>query len=237
MCIFWNLVFTLINGFILILSVATHSWGNCSRHAKCCICRTGSWHWAWPTSSRLFLSLHAQIEKRLLLVGIDRLSSKPKLSKGESGLSQTSSSFWKMKEIASHEDIHPTSWKERWGSSWGVAHRGSSRFTQAGPGHPCQRLCPPASPGCAAAGRRQLLYQGLGDRQTDRQTATSFLRAGKWDTARCQEEHTIRNVRFSVIGSTRMGGGYNICAQLANPDKQAWCSISQNSEDTASNII
>lgn len=119
------------------------------------------------------LSLHAQLEKRLLSVDIDRLSSKPKLSKGESGLSQSSSGIWKMKEIASQEDIHPTSWKERWGSSWGAVHSGSSWFSQAVPVHPCQRLCPPASPDCAAAGMRpgtgvgdSVLYQASW-RQTD----------------------------------------------------------------------
>lgn len=63
------------------------------------------------------LSLHAQLEKRLLSVDIDRLSPKPKLSQGESGLSQSSGSYWKIKEIASREGICPTSWKERWAGS------------------------------------------------------------------------------------------------------------------------
>lgn len=130
-CIFWNLVVTPINGFVLILSVGTHNWSNCARHAKCCICWTGTWHWAWTTSSRLFLSLHAQVEKRLLSVDIDRLSPKPELSKGESGLNQSSGSYRKMKEIASQEDTCPTSWKERWGRIWGVAHHGASWVTQA----------------------------------------------------------------------------------------------------------
>lgn len=39
------------------------------------------------------LSLNAQLEKRLLSVGIDRLSPKPKLSKGESELCQSSGSY------------------------------------------------------------------------------------------------------------------------------------------------
>lgn len=76
------------------------------------------------------LSLHAQVEKRLLSVDIDRLSPKPELSKGESGLSQSSGSYRKMKEIASQEGICPTSWKERWGRIWGVAHHGASWATQ-----------------------------------------------------------------------------------------------------------
>lgn len=63
------------------------------------------------------LSLHAQVEKRFLSVDIDTLSAKPKLSKGRYGLSQSRGSFWKMKEIASLEDICPTSGKERWGGS------------------------------------------------------------------------------------------------------------------------
>lgn len=66
-----------------------------------------------PHPDFLCLSLHAQVEKRLLSVDIDRLSPKPELSKGESGLTQSSGSYRKMKEIASQEDTCPTSWKER----------------------------------------------------------------------------------------------------------------------------
>lgn len=95
------------------------------------------------------LSLHAQLEKRLLLVGIDRLSPKPKLSKGESGLSQSSGSFWKMKEIISQEEICPSSRQERWGRSWAVAHHGGSRD---GPAQPHERLSPAASRGHSTAG-------------------------------------------------------------------------------------
>lgn len=52
--------------------------------------------------------------------------------------------------------------------------------------------------------------------ERDRQQPASF-KAGKWGTTKPQGGHTIRNARFSGTGSSRMSGGYNACAQLANP--------------------
>lgn len=150
-----------------------------------------------PHPDFFYLSLHAQLEKRLLSVDIDRLSPKPKLSQGESGLSQSSGSYWKIKEIASREGICPTSWKERWARSWGIAQGppGSHRLGQFIPVGGCIHL--PATAGMWPGTRVVYsLFNQASWRQTDSNQLPSKQANEAWPSTK---KSTLLEMQGSVL--------------------------------------
>lgn len=193
----------------------TYNWGNCERHAKCCICRAGTWRWAWPTLSPSLLSgsLHTGVERRVLSVDVDRPSPKPLENFLEERLHlvqvQAATVGWKKFLPRKIPAIRPR--------KKGGAEVESCSLCVLRPLHPCERLFPPPGSGRSAVGTRPERIQLIAHfvrSAAERQRATSFIQSRQM-----RLDHVPRRARdwkskVEWTGSTRINGGYSTCAWL-----------------------